>query len=95
MNENTLSSKLTRIENSIAAIKTAANLKDTASVEDVAETANSAISIVATLPPQMKDVNFFDMDGTLLYTYTLEELQSLTDLPTLPERKGFKCQGWN
>ena len=42
-----------------------------------------------------KDVNFYDCDGTLLYSYTLEEAQALTELPALPTREGLTCQGWN
>ena len=32
-----------------------------------------------------KDVNFYDYDGTLLYSYTLEEAQALTELPSIPD----------
>lgn len=32
-----------------------------------------------------KDVNFYDYDGTLLYSYTLEEAQKLTELPPAPD----------
>ena len=42
-----------------------------------------------------KDVNFYDYDGTLLYSYTLEEAQALSRLPPLPTRDGLICQGWN
>ncbi len=42
-----------------------------------------------------KDVNFYDYDGTLLYSYTLEEIQTLTELPALPTREGLICQEWN
>ena len=42
-----------------------------------------------------KDVNFYDYDGTVLYAYTVEEAQALTELPALPEREGLICQGWN
>ena len=42
-----------------------------------------------------KDVNFYDYDGTLLYSYTVEEAQALSELPALPERPGLICQGWN
>lgn len=42
-----------------------------------------------------KDVNFYDYDGTLLYSYTLDEVQSLTELPPLPTRDGLICQEWN
>lgn len=44
---------------------------------------------------KMKDVNFYDYDGTLLYSYTLAEAQALTELPPLPSQPGLICQGWN
>ena len=42
-----------------------------------------------------KDINFYDYDGTLLYSYTLEDIQTLEELPKLPSQKGLICQGWN
>ena len=42
-----------------------------------------------------KDVNFYDYDGVLLYSYTVDEAQSLTELPDLPSHQGLVCQGWN
>lgn len=42
-----------------------------------------------------KDVNFYDYDGTLLHSYTVEEAQALTELPPLPTQPGLICQGWN
>lgn len=42
-----------------------------------------------------KDVNFHDYDGRLLYSYSLEEAQALTELPPLPEHDGLICQEWN
>jgi hypothetical protein len=42
-----------------------------------------------------KEVNFYDYDGTLLYSYTVEEAQALTSLPPLPTQPGLICQGWN
>ena len=42
-----------------------------------------------------KDVNFYDYDGALLHSYTLEAAQALTKLPALPTREGLTCQGWN
>ena len=44
---------------------------------------------------EWKDVVFIDFDGTPLYSYSLEEVQELTELPPLPTRKGFTYQGWN
>lgn len=46
-------------------------------------------------PVPEKKVNFYDCDGTLLYSYTPEEVQGLTELPPLPSQKGLVCQGWN
>ena len=43
----------------------------------------------------LKDVNFYDYDGTILHSYTVEEAQALTELPELPTQKGLICQGWN
>ena len=40
-------------------------------------------------------VRFFDYDGTLLYSYSLEELQGMAELPALPVHEGLVCQGWN
>ena len=42
-----------------------------------------------------KDINFYDYDGTLLHSYTLEELNALTSLPPLPSHEGLTCQEWN
>lgn len=44
---------------------------------------------------ERKDVNFYDYDGTLLYSYTLEEAQALASLPELPTREGLISQCWN
>ena len=49
-------------------------------------------TITATAP---KDVNFYDYDGTLLYSYTLEEAQALTALPDGPTHDGLVFDGWN
>jgi hypothetical protein len=42
-----------------------------------------------------KDVNFYDYDGTLLYSYTNTEASGLIELPELPSHEGLICQGWN
>ena len=41
------------------------------------------------------DVTFIDYDGSVLYSYSLAEAQSLTGLPALPSHDGLVCQGWN
>jgi hypothetical protein len=44
---------------------------------------------------EASDVNFYDYDGTLLYAYTLAEVQAMDELPPLPAHDGLICQGWN
>ena len=41
------------------------------------------------------DVTFIDYDGSVLYSYSLEEAQALTELPALPSHDSLVCQGWN
>lgn len=48
-----------------------------------------------TTPPEESDINFWDYDGTLLYSWTLAELATKTELPPLPSHDGLVCQGWN
>lgn len=49
----------------------------------------------AAIPVEEKDVNFWDYDGTLLYSYTVEEAQALTELPPLPDwHDGLIAQKW-
>ena len=45
--------------------------------------------------PPIKDVCFWDYDGTLLYSYTLKEAKTLTLLPTPPSHEGLVFQNWN
>ena len=45
--------------------------------------------------PQWKDVNFIDYDGTLLYSYTASEFQSLSEMPANVSRQGLVPEGWN
>lgn len=48
-----------------------------------------------TTPPEESDINFWDYDGTLLYSWTFAELATKTALPPLPSHDGLICQGWN
>ena len=47
------------------------------------------------VPAVEKDVNFYDYDGTLLYSYTLDEMQRLTELPSGSKHDGLVFDGWN
>ena len=55
----------------------------------------TAIGNIRTEPPKESDINFWDYDGTLLYSWTLAELATKTELPPLPSHDGLVCQGWN
>lgn len=62
----------------------------------------SGVPIVGTMesggslpPATKKEVNFYDYDGTILYSYTVAEAAALTELPALPSHDGLICQGWN
>ena len=43
----------------------------------------------------MKDVIFYDYDGTVLYEYSASEFIKLTSLPANPTHEGLTSQGWN
>lgn len=55
----------------------------------------SEIGSITTGGLELKDVNFIDYDGTLLYSYTAEEAAALTALPDNPTHEGLIAQGWN
>lgn len=61
--------------------------------EAVAGITSGGAAVVVSAP--MKDVNFYDYDGTRLYSYTVAEAAALTELPPLPFHSGLICQGWN
>ena len=50
-------------------------------------------NIPTTLAPS--DITFYDYDGTIVASWTLEELATKTALPDYPSHKGLRCQGWN
>lgn len=56
-----------------------------------------ANAVDAVLNPVVeKDINFWDYDGTLLYSYTLEEVQELTELPPGPDwHEELVFSNWN
>lgn len=43
----------------------------------------------------MKDVNFYDYDGTITNSYTAAEFAELTAMPDNPSHNGLTAQGWN
>lgn len=47
------------------------------------------------IPVVEKQVNFYDYDGILVYSYTASEFAALTSMPPNPSRLGLIAQGWN
>ena len=52
-------------------------------------------TLTTSAPIEEKDVNFYDYDGTLLYSYTNSEFSGLTAMPANPSHTGLTAQGWN
>lgn len=44
---------------------------------------------------ESKDVDFYDYDGTRLYSYTKQEFLALNEMPQNPTHEGLISQGWN
>ena len=49
----------------------------------------------STTPGAPSDITFYDYDGTIVTSWTLEELATKTALPDYPSHEGLTCQGWN
>ena len=49
----------------------------------------------STTPGAPGDITFYDYDGTIVTSWTLEELVTKTALPDYPSHEGLICQGWN
>lgn len=81
-------SKLTAIAD---AIRTKAEISGTMTVDQMPA---NILAIDDRL--EEKDVNFYDWDGTLLYSYTLAEVQALSALPPIPGNyKDYDALWWS
>ena len=58
-------------------------------------TAIQAIQAGSSAPGAPGDITFYDYDGTIVTSWTLEELATKTALPDYPSHEGLTCQGWN
>ena len=77
------------------AIRAKTGSSDAITVGEMATAIGSITSGGSSAPVAEKEVNFYDYDGTLLYSYTVEEAQALTELPAGPEHPGLVFQKWN
>ena len=64
-------------------------------IESIKTSSGSSGSELPTIHVSLKDVNFYDYNGTLVASYSLSEAQSLTALPDGPTHDGLTFQGWN
>ena len=98
-----IQTELTRITNAKAAIKAAVEGKgvtvpDGTLLDGMAaliESIEAGGGGGAVTSAKWSDVTFIDYDGSVLYSYSLDEAQALTELPALPVHDGLVCQGWN
>ena len=66
-----------------------------------AETVAGLADAIGTIPTGSSapgapgDITFYDYDGTIVTSWTLEELATKTALPDYPSHEGLTCQGWN
>lgn len=97
---NTLEENVNRVKTAKTAIANAITAKGgTVGANDGLE---DFASDIGTIPSggggssvEMKDVNFYDYDGTIVYSYTAAEFAELTAFPNNPTHDGLTAQGWN
>lgn len=75
-------------------------IKDNGEYEALTDSVAGYSSIEVDVPARGYNhggVNFFDVDGTILYSYTSEEFLALTEMPPNPDRSWdwLTAQGWN
>ena len=59
------------------------------------QTGGSPTPSAPSAPGAPGDITFYDYDGTIVTSWTLEELATKTALPDYPSHEGLTCQGWN
>ena len=99
MPEETLKQVVDRVKATIPAIGNAIVAKGgTVSAGDGLEDFAADIATIPSggiEPAEPKDVNFYDYDGTCVYSYTADEFAELTAMPANPTHAGLTAQGWN
>lgn len=99
-----IASEITRLQNAKAALKTSINAKTDSSHQIDDETLDEYSDFVDSIQtgggggivePEEKDVNFYDYDGTRVYSYSKADFLALNSLPENPTHDGLTAQGWN
>lgn len=75
------------IENKGVAVSSSLTISDYAPLIDSIPTGTTEV--------ESKDVDFYDYDGTRLYSYTKQEFLALNEMPQNPTHDGLISQGWN
>ena len=55
----------------------------------------SELTVVTNVVDEMGLANFYDYDGSLVYSFTVEEINSMSEMPALPSHSGLVSRGWN
>lgn len=85
--------KLTGLKNSLQDIRLAVSEKGVTPPQKLSEMGEAIRSIKAGATEE-KDFNFYDYEGTLLYSFTRGEIWRMTELPKLPTHEGLITQEW-
>ena len=94
-----IQSEINRITAAIGAAYDAVTAKGGTTPQ--AETVAGIADAIGTIPTGGSDpgapgdITFYDYDGTIVTSWTLEELATKTALPDYPSHNGLICQGWN
>lgn len=93
-----IASEITRINTNIANAYTQCDNKGGTlpQIQNSTNLANTIASIPSgTVEVLRKNVNFYDYDGSLVYSYTKSEFLALENLPSLPQHDYLTSNGWN
>lgn len=95
---STIAEEITALNTNLAAAKAAV----TTAGGTVGDTGLAGLATeIATIPSggggevESKYIDFYDYDGTRLYSWTKQELDNATELPANPTHAGLTSRGWN
>lgn len=63
-------------------------------ITDVTNYASANVNVAGAEAPD-NDVNFYDYDGTRVYSYSKNDFLALNEMPANPSHTGLVAQGWN
>lgn len=95
----TIADKLTKLSTDITNAYTAIDNKGgiipaNKNTENLASSISSISGGGSTIVEE-NDVNFYDYDGTLLYSYSASDFLALTEMPALKPQEGMTAEEWN